>query len=88
MIFSDFRKIWFIDFEYGQGDSGLPEPRCLVAKELHSKNVEQKWFGKAGAHESIFDRDDTNSLIVSFYAPAELSCFLALDWKFPRFILD
>ena len=88
MIFSDFRKIWFIDFEYGQGDSGLPEPRCLVAKELHSKNVEQKWFGKAGAHDSIFDRDDPNSLIVSFYAPAELSCFLALDWKFPRFILD
>ncbi|MDP6181012.1 MAG: hypothetical protein QGG48_14095, partial [Desulfatiglandales bacterium] len=85
---SDFREIWVIDFEYGQTVSGLPEPRCLVAKELHSKKIIKRWLESEENPIPEFSNQDPSQLFVCFFAPAELGCFLELDWEFPLFVLD
>jgi hypothetical protein len=31
-----FEAVWVVDFEYHQPDGGLPDPLCVVAKELRT----------------------------------------------------
>ena len=91
-----FKRIVAIDFEFefgghdstaAAGRSGVrPRPVCMVAKELRSGQTWRLWRGQ-------FEKQppfplDNDTLLVAFYASAELGCFIALDWPQPRFILD
>ena len=91
-----FKRIVAIDFEFefgghdstaAAGRSGeRPRPVCMVAKELRSGQTWRLWRGQ-------FEKQppfplDNDTLLVAFYASAELGCFIALDWPQPRFILD
>lgn len=88
MKLSDFRDVWVADFEYSVRPGERPRPVCLVAHEFRSRR-KVRLFGDA-----LLSRDtapyslDTSSLFVSYSAPAELSCHLALGWPMPRQTLD
>ena len=81
-----FREIVLVDFEFGSGHGERPQPVCLVAWELRSGRKLRLWrdqFGQAPPYAT-----DANTLFVAYYAPAELSCHLALGWPTPVRILD
>lgn len=81
-----FRAIWFCDFEFGSAPGELPDPRCLVARELNSGKVVKLWRDEFPAQPPLdLSRD---SLFVAYLASAELGCFLKLGWAFPTNVLD
>jgi hypothetical protein len=81
-----FRRIWCIDFEYISPDGENPQPVCLVAKEVGTGRLIRLWQHQLGP-EPPFEIDD-DTLIIAYYAPAEIGCFLALGWPVPTRIVD
>lgn len=81
-----FKEIWLIDFEYSVEEGNHPKPICLVAKEYNSKKVMKIWEYDLKKMKSSPFSDD--ALIVAYYAVAEMSCYLTLNWSLPKFILD
>jgi DNA polymerase I len=81
-----FRRIWCIDFEFISPDGENPQPACFVAKEIGTGRLLRLWQDQLGP-EPPFEIDD-GTLIVAFYASAEIGCFLALGWPIPTRILD
>lgn len=39
-----FSKIWVVDFEYVSTPGNLPEPICLVAKEINTGETIKVWL--------------------------------------------
>jgi hypothetical protein len=81
-----FTEIWLLDFEYISEPGSHPSPVCLVAKELVSGRRIRLWRDELGSKPPF--RVEPDVLFVAYYAPAELSCFLALGWPLPTRILD
>lgn len=83
-----FRKVWFVDFEFHVLAGERPDPICMVARELNSGQTMRVWEGElASMNSAPFDTGE-DSLFVAYYAPAEISCFLALGWAVPLRIVD
>ena len=81
---AEFAKIWLPDFEFRQPDGELPEVKCMVAREWYSGELIRIPFGVEPV-DCPFEED---SLIVAFYASAEISCYLQLGWPVPKHLLD
>jgi hypothetical protein len=81
-----FEEIWALDFEFVSVSGARPLPVCLVANELVSGRSIRLWHDDFGTAPPF--RTDAGVLFVAYYAPAELSCFLALGWSLPARILD
>jgi DNA polymerase I len=81
-----YREVWAIDFEFTTGTGENPQPVCLVAKEIGTGRLVRRWQDQLGPRPP-FEVDD-NTLIVAYYAPAELGCFLTLDWPIPSRVID
>lgn len=86
--FAHFREIWFVDFEFVAPPGERPEPVCVVARELRSGHI-VRLFG-----EELLRRREapyptgSETLVVAYYASAELGCHLALGWPMPARVLD
>jgi DNA polymerase I len=88
LALSAFKEIIFCDFEFRQDPGERRYPVCLVARELHSGRVIPVWRDELlQMKQAPFDTG-ADSLFVAYYASAELSCFLALDWPMPVNVLD
>jgi hypothetical protein len=83
-----FDEIWFCDFEFSQPDGEIPEPICMVAREYRTGRTIHLGQDALRDSDAAPFRVDDRSLFVSYYASAELNCFLSLDWQFPTRILD
>jgi len=81
-----FRAIWCIDFEFLAPEGEIPQPVCLVAKEVGTGRLVRLWQDQLGP-EPPFEIDD-DTLIVAYYAPAEIGCFLSLGWPVPTMVID
>jgi DNA polymerase I len=81
-----FRRIWCLDFEFVTRDGENPRPVCFVAKELGTGRLIRLWQDQLGP-EPPFEIDD-DTLIIAYYAPAEIGCFLELGWPAPTRIID
>jgi hypothetical protein len=86
MLGLPFRRIWCIDFEFIAREGENPQPVCLVANEIGTGRLIKLWQDQLGP-EPPFEIDD-DTLIVAYYAPAEIGCFLALGWAVPTRIID
>jgi hypothetical protein len=85
-VFAQFAELWCIDFEF-QVDSGeRPTPLCLVARELRSGRLVRQWL-EADSSQPPYGIG-RNSLVVAYYASAEMGCHLALGWEMPACLLD
>jgi DNA polymerase I len=82
------------DFEFG-GHATLedasrsgerPRPVCMVAKDLRSGRTWELFRGEFGPQPPFPTGPD--SVLIAYYASAELSCFRVLGWRFPTFVLD
>jgi DNA polymerase I len=84
----DFATIWHVDFEYREGANHLPIPVCMFAYEQHTGATIELWRDQLlQCRRAPFDTGP-HSLMVAYAANAELGCFLALGWPFPRNTLD
>ena len=81
-----FNEIWAVDFEFNAEPGNRPNPVCMVARELRSGRRLRIWADELGPQPPFSIGKD--SLIVAYYASAELGCFLVLGWPMPANILD
>jgi hypothetical protein len=78
------------DFEYEAAGGELPNVLCMVAYVLnenlqHMRTI-RMWRGDFGTAPPFDAGDD--ALFVAYSAWAEMTCFMALGWKFPAHIFD
>ena len=83
-----YKQIWAVDFEFGGGEGERPQPRCMVARELRANTLVRAWHDELRATPAPPFPTDKDTLIVAYYASAEIGCFLALDWPMPLRLLD
>ena len=91
-----FQRIIAVDFEFefgghdaleAAGRSGeRPRPVCMVAKDLRGGQTWRLWRDQFGSQPPF--PIDADTLLIAYYASAELGCFRALNWQQPKFILD
>jgi DNA polymerase-1 len=83
--------IWLVDFEFHPKDGREGNPPvvvCMVARNILSGVVLQ--IDQRDLYclkRAPFPVGET-ALFVAYYAPAEMSCFLALNWPLPANLLD
>jgi DNA polymerase I-like protein with 3'-5' exonuclease and polymerase domains len=82
-----FHEVWFLDAEFYQPDGELPEPICLVSRELFSGTVRRQWLWGRQPRNPPFEAR-TDVLVVAYSAAAEWGVYLALGWPLPCRILD
>jgi DNA polymerase I len=81
-----FREVWAVDFEFTAPPGSRPGPVCMVARELGTGQLIRMWQDELPSHPP-FDLG-ADSLFVSYYASAEIGCFLALGWSVPARVMD
>jgi len=86
MLGLPYREVWSLDFEFVAKSGAHPVPVCMVAREMGSNRLLRLWGDELGP-EPPFTIDD-HTLFVAFFASAEWSCFLSLEWPLPRRVLD
>jgi DNA polymerase-1 len=84
---SRFRTVWFVDFEFRADPGERPQPVCLVARELRSNRLVRQWLTDRTPNHPPFDIGP-DSLMVAYFASAELGCFISLGWPMPQNVLD
>jgi hypothetical protein len=87
-MLSRFLEVWFVDFEFEAKDGERPRPICMVARELFSGKVirlfQDELWSCAGPPYGV----GKESLVVAYFASAELGCHLPLNWPLPENVLD
>ena len=81
-----YEEIVLVDFEFNGKEGNRPNVVCVVAHELKSG----RWFrlrqDQLGSEPPY--RIDNRTLVVAYYASAELMCHLVETWPLPANILD
>ena len=83
-----YREIWALDFEFIAAEGERPIPICMVARELRSGRLLRLWQDELARQVEPPFTLDASTLVVAYYASAELGCFLALGWPMPVRVLD
>ncbi len=83
-----FDAIWCIDFEFNAPAGERPSPVCMVGQEYFTKRRLRVWQDELLAMREPPFPVGQRTLVVAYYASAELGCFLALGWPMPARILD
>jgi DNA polymerase family A len=91
-----FHHVVAVDFEFDfgghksmeeAGRSGeRPRPVCMVAKDLRTGQTWRLWRGEFGPRPPFTTGAD--SVLIAYYASAELGCFKALGWQLPTYVID
>jgi DNA polymerase-1 len=81
-----FHAVWLIDFEFCQPDGERPTVWCLSARDFLTGTRLDLDRSQLRYGRPPFDVH--NSLFVAYAARAEMSCFAALGWPLPKYILD
>ena len=88
MSLADFREVYLVDFEFSAPPGDSPVPICLVAKELHSGHDIRVWEDELHCLPHPPYPTGPETLLVAFYASAEIGCHLSLGWPVPSRVLD
>lgn len=87
-VLERFREMWFVDFEFRTTEGSLPEPICMIAKEAITGEIIRCWKDELGRLQKAPFDTGGKSVLIAYYASAEISCFLSLSWDLPMNILD
>ena len=86
----NFASVVICDFEYEIADGDLPNVLCMVGyvldENLRHVHTVRMWRGDFGLTPPFDIGPD--ALFVAYSAWAEMSCFMVLDWRFPKHIFD
>ena len=92
LMSDNFTTINICDFEYEIADGDLPHVLCMVAYVLDEnlRHVRTIHMWREELLASTCPPFDTgpDALFVAYSAWAEMTCFMALPWKFPVHIFD
>lgn len=88
MIPTQFKEIWFYDFEFKPGPNMTVIPVCMVAKEYYTQRIEKLWLYKQKETPAPFNLNKESLFIGYSMYNAELACHVALHWPLPRTICD
>lgn len=80
--------VWAVDFEFGASPGERPEIRCMVAKNYHTGETIRLWEDELSKLKSAPFLRRKETVMVAYYASAELGCFKALGWEYPPYVLD
>src|SRR5262249_46377772 len=83
-----FKEVWAVDFEFAAAPGERPRPFCMVAWELRSGRVIRLWGEELRNRRTAPFNVGIDSLVVAYYASAEMGCFIALGWPMPIHLLD
>ena len=83
-----FNEVWLVDFEFAASSGAVPEVRCVVALEYNNGRKIRLWVDELGGWPEPPYAIDEHSLLVAYYASAEMGCHLALGWDLPCYVLD
>ena len=83
-----FSDVVLVDFEFRARPGERPEPICLVAKSLLGGAVYRLTRDELLRRTEPPYPTDDNTLFIAYYASAEISCHLALNWPSPTCVLD
>jgi hypothetical protein len=81
-----FREVWVVDFAYDRPLGECPRPTALMAKEHRTGRRLQLHAGELHSLPPYPLCPD--ALFVTYDAPAQLGCHLALGWPLPSRVLD
>ena len=85
-----YERIYSADFEYENGGVAGNNPRvvCLVVREFRTGAVKRYWRD-ALLEMTVAPFDiGPDTLVVAYFAPAEMQCFMALGWPRPENLID
>ena len=85
---ASFREVSLVDFEFRAAQGEPPVPICLVVRELCAGRVRRLWADDLMACKTAPYPTGADSLVVAYYASAEMLCHLALGWPLPANVLD
>lgn len=81
-----FGEVWALDTEFSAPPGERQNPLCLVALEIRSGRELRLWAEELRTmNNAPFPK---GSLLVAYYASAEIGCFLSLGWKLRYPVLD
>ena len=83
-----FSEVVLVDFEFAARPGEPPVPICLVAWCLVSGAVYRLWQDELLKRTEPPYPTDDDTLVVAYYASAEMACHLALNWPLPANVLD
>lgn len=78
-----FREVWVIDCEFRAPAGERPDPVCLVGREYHSGRTVSLWRDDLRCRLTPPFDVGPDTLVVAYFASAEMGVFLALDWPMP-----
>jgi len=84
----DFREVSLLDFEFNGAPGEVVRPVCLVVHELSTGQTRRMWVDEFAHLTAAPYATDAESLVVAYYAGAELGCHEALGWPLPENVLD
>jgi hypothetical protein len=83
-----FREVWAADFEFVALPGERPQPICLVARELGTGRIVRLWEDELRRRTDPPYPTGPDTLLLAYYASAEIGCHLALGWPVPTHVLD
>ena len=83
-----FRQVWIVDTEFVAAPGERPDPVCLIAKELRSGRTVRLWRDELRKLSEPPYPIGSDSLIVAYFASAELGVHRVLGWPAPTRLLD
>lgn len=85
-----YERILSIDFEYEDGGvaGNVPRPVCFVVRDFKTGSLKRYWRDELLSMTVAPFDIGSETLVVAFFAPAEIQCFMALGWPMPENLLD
>jgi DNA polymerase I len=83
-----FSEIWACDFEYRAPPGERPRLVCMCARELRSGREIRLWENELRQLSAAPFNVGPDSVMLTYAAAAELSCFLELGWPQPVNVID
>lgn len=83
-----FSQVWGLDFEFTSRPGNRPMPVCMVARERFSGRITR--LSQDELQRSVRPPFSvaSDSLLMAYFASAEMGCFLQLGWSFPQNLID
>ena len=88
MFTEKIKSFVLIDFEFDTKPGELPNPLCMVAKNLQTGEERRLWTDELVSLGACPFPTDKATVYVAYYSSAEWNCFLKLGWPLPESVLD
>ena len=83
-----FQNIYAIDFEFYGNDGDIPKIVCMVSQNIKTMKINRVWRDQLLEMKTPPFNMGENTLLITYFAPAELQSMLALNWSTEVSVID